>query len=177
MGEDVGVERDFDHRKNFQFRLNELFGRSGHRLTNRRVVNEIATQSGVRMSTVYLSQLRSGSRVAPSDSIVVALAVYFKVSPEYFFMAMAGDSDTTVEITDYTTINGLSDSPLKMLLAVANGLSGDSMDYLSRLATKLRVVDNCSSTLADGGFSTDTQGTCGVLAPDVGQYRRKAGIR
>lgn len=124
----------------FQVRLNELFANSGRRLTNRAVVNGMAAD-GCRISTPYLSQLRTGVRDSPSDDVVMALAKYFGVSPGYFFTTpWDGDRDAAYG-EDEKTVAGLDDSDLQKLLSTSNGLSSGSLDLLADVATKLRAAE------------------------------------
>ena len=68
----------------FKDRLNALYPATAPRLTNAQVV-EALSQRGCKISTPYLSQLRSGVRTNPSEQVVLALADYFGVAAEYFF--------------------------------------------------------------------------------------------
>lgn len=124
----------------FQVRLNELFARSGRRLTNRAVVTGIAAH-GCRISTPYLSQLRTGMRDSPSDEVVAAIGKYFGVSPGYFFTIPWDGDRETVHGEDEKIVAGLADSDLQQLLSAANGLSSASLDLLADVATKLRAAE------------------------------------
>ncbi len=124
----------------FRVRLNELFAVAGRRLTNRAVVNGMASQ-GCRISTPYLSQLRTGMRDSPSDEVVGALAAYFGVSPGYFFTIPWDGDRETVHDQDAKVVAGLVDSDLHKLLSTANGLSSGSLELLADVATKLRAAD------------------------------------
>ncbi|WCT06096.1 helix-turn-helix domain-containing protein [Rhodococcus qingshengii] len=132
----------------FQVRLNELFAAADRRLTNASVAKGLLAR-GVRISTPYLSQLRTGVRESPSDEVVAALAGYFGVSPGYFFtLPWSGDRERA-QGADAEIVERLDDPELKQLLAAANGLSAPSLELLADLATKLRISDHCRAVPAD----------------------------
>lgn len=124
----------------FRVRLNELFARSGRRLTNKAVVNGMAAE-GCRISTPYLSQLRTGVRGSPSDEVVESIGKYFGVPPGYFFTIPWDGDRETAHGEDEKIVAELADSDLQHLLAAANGLSSGSLDLLADVATKLRVAE------------------------------------
>ncbi|MDE8649968.1 transcriptional regulator [Rhodococcus qingshengii] len=124
----------------FQVRLNELFANSSCRLTNKAVVNGMATH-GIRISTPYLSQLRTGVRDSPSDDVVVGLANYFGVFPGYFFTILRDGDREAVYGADEKVVAGLDDPDLQKLLSTSNGLSSESLDLLADVATKLRAAE------------------------------------
>ncbi|WP_192713274.1 transcriptional regulator [Rhodococcus sp. OAS809] len=132
----------------FQVRLNELFAKSGHRLTNRAAVKGIAAH-GCRISTPYLSQLRTGMRDSPSDEVVASIGKYFGVPPGYFFTIPWDGDRETVHAEDEKIVARLDDSELQRLLSTANGLSSESLDLLADLATKLRVAESRHAIPAD----------------------------
>ena len=132
----------------FRVRLNELFARSGRRLTNRAVVNGMAAE-GCRISTPYLSQLRTGVRGSPSDEVVESIGKYFGVPPGYFFTIPWGGDRETVHDEDEKIVAELDDSDLQHLLSAANGLSSGSLDLLADVATKLRVAESRHAVPAD----------------------------
>jgi transcriptional regulator with XRE-family HTH domain len=68
----------------FSQRLNALFESAPNHVTNAMVVRSM-TEDGCRISTPYLSQLRTGVRTNPSPEVVAALARFFEVTPDYFF--------------------------------------------------------------------------------------------
>lgn len=75
------------HPDTFAVRLNRLFaaihppGRGPY--TGREVSRRLANR-GVDVSEPYLSQLRSGQRQRPSPTVVIELADFFGIRPEYF---------------------------------------------------------------------------------------------
>lgn len=68
----------------FNDRLNSLFETADFHVTNAMVVRGM-TEFGCRISTPYLSQLRTGVRTNPSPEVVAALAHFFNVHPDYFY--------------------------------------------------------------------------------------------
>lgn len=132
----------------FQVRLNELFTASDRRLTNAVVAKGLLAR-GCRVSTPYLSQLRTGVRTSPSGEVVGALADYFGVSPGHFFTIPWTGDHTLVEGEDATIVERLDDLELKQLLQTANGLSATSLELLLKLAARLRISDQRRKVPAD----------------------------
>lgn len=124
----------------FRVRLNELFTAAGRPLTNRVVANGVAAH-GCRISTPYLSQLRTGMRGIPSDAVVAALAKYFGVAYEYFFTVPCVEDPEFEYLEDGEVLAGLSDPGLRELLLTANRLSAVSLDLLADMAVNLRAVE------------------------------------
>ncbi|MEU4650108.1 helix-turn-helix transcriptional regulator [Nocardia fluminea] len=122
----------------FATRLNELFdnptGPDVRQCTNRQVARMLQA-AGHRISAPYLSQLRSGHRDNPSPKTVAALAEYFQVRPDYFFLADHSGID------DHTLIRALELEEPRALLLRAVGLSSEAMDILLTMAERLRVSD------------------------------------
>ncbi|MFJ2667728.1 helix-turn-helix domain-containing protein [Nocardia fluminea] len=122
----------------FATRLNELFdnptGPDVRQCTNRQVARMLQA-AGHRISAPYLSQLRSGHRDNPSPKTVAALAEYFQVRPDYFFLADHSGID------DQTLIRALELKEPRALLLRAVGLSSEAMDILLTMAERLRVSD------------------------------------
>ncbi|MFD3458218.1 helix-turn-helix domain-containing protein [Nocardia fluminea] len=122
----------------FATRLNELFdnptGPDVRQCTNRQVARMLQA-AGHRISAPYLSQLRSGHRDNPSPKTVAALAEYFQVRPDYFFLADHSGID------DHTLIRALGLDEPRALLLRAVGLSSEAMDILLTMAERLRVSD------------------------------------
>ncbi|MFD6516883.1 helix-turn-helix domain-containing protein [Rhodococcus sp. NPDC060176] len=130
----------------FRTRLNELFAAAGPTLTNAGVVRGLV-EHGCRISKPYLSQLRRGHRVSPSDEVVTALAEFFGVSRGYFFTAFAANGDVHVE--DAQIVERLDDTVHKALLLAADGLSAPSLELLLDMATKLRLSEGRLEVPAD----------------------------
>ncbi|PKV98747.1 helix-turn-helix domain-containing protein [Nocardia fluminea] len=122
----------------FATRLNELFdnptGPDVRQCTNRQVARMLQA-AGHRISAPYLSQLRSGHRDNPSPKTVAALAEYFQVRPDYFFLADHSGID------DHTLIRALELEEPRALLLRAIGLSSEAMDILLTMAERLRLSD------------------------------------
>ncbi|MFE1594181.1 helix-turn-helix domain-containing protein [Nocardia sp. NPDC058705] len=101
--------------------------------------------AGHSISAPYLSQLRSGNRDNPSPKTVAALAEYFQVTPEYFFLAAARP-----DVDDHTLIRQLVLAEPRALLLRAVGLSYEAMDILVAMAERLRVSDGLLAVCLDG---------------------------
>lgn len=83
----------------------------------REVVNEINVAAGEQViSHGYLWQLRKGAKTNPSITQIAALAVFFGVSPSYFFDA-PGE-----EPLDPATRLALSDDAVRDIVLRAHGL-------------------------------------------------------
>ncbi|MDV6277808.1 helix-turn-helix domain-containing protein [Rhodococcus erythropolis] len=132
----------------FQVRLNELFTAADRRLTNAAVAKGLLAR-GCRVSTPYLSQLRTGVRTSPSDEVVGGLADYFGVSPGYFFTIPWTGDRAVAAAQDADIVDRLDNQELKQLLQTANGLSATSLELLLNLAGKLRISDQRRKVPAD----------------------------
>ncbi|MFC4128460.1 helix-turn-helix domain-containing protein [Nocardia rhizosphaerae] len=124
----------------FASRLNELFEAApeggAHPHTNRHVARTLRA-AGHSISSPYLSQLRSGHRANPSPRTVAALAAYFHVEPDYFFV----DVEVDGVAADQLIIERLHFRQPRTLLVRADGLSRDSMDLLTIMAERLRACE------------------------------------
>ncbi len=132
----------------FATRLNDLFDNppSPHvrQCTNRHVARKLQ-EAGHRISAPYLSQLRSGNRDNPSAKTVAALAEYFQVTPDYFFLAAHRPG-----VDDRTLILDLELEEPRALLLRTVGLSCEAMDILVSMAERLRVSDGLLAVCLDG---------------------------
>ncbi|KQY29155.1 MULTISPECIES: helix-turn-helix domain-containing protein [Nocardia] len=132
----------------FAARLNELFDNPSEpdvRLCTNRHVARMLQAAGHRISAPYLSQLRSGHRDNPSPKTVAALAEYFQVTPDYFFLAA-----NHPEADDHRLIRELELGEPRALLLRAVGLSHEAMDILVTMAERLRVSDGLLDICLDG---------------------------
>lgn len=132
----------------FAARLNELFdnpsGPDVRQCTNRHVARTLQA-AGHSISAPYLSQLRSGNRDNPSAKTVAALAEYFQVTPDYFFLAA-----NRPDVDDRTLIRDLElEEPRALLLRVV-GLSSEAVDILIAMAERLRISDGLLAVYLDG---------------------------
>lgn len=106
----------------FKDRLNALYPATAPRLTNAQVV-EALSQRGCKISTPYLSQLRSGVRTNPSEQVVLALADYFGVAAEYFFGPTPRQDPELIPEEDRSVVEEFHDSELRSLAIKAVDLS------------------------------------------------------
>lgn len=133
----------------FATRLNRLFdtvhppGRQPH--TNAEVAAAL-TAAGHPIAKPYLSQLRSGRRTNPSDEMVMALAKFFKVKPDYFFNENYADRIDH----DYELLASLQGYGLRRLSSRAFDLSEESADLLTAMAEKLRASEGLPRIPPDG---------------------------
>lgn len=132
----------------FRQRLNALYPDSPPRVTNAQVV-ETLSQRGCRISTPYLSQLRSGVRTNPSEQVVLALAEYFGVDAEYFFGPAPRPDPEQIPEEDRSVAEELFDLELRSLARKAVDLSPASQSLLSSIAEKLRASEGLPSVPPD----------------------------
>ncbi|MGG7104676.1 XRE family transcriptional regulator [Rhodococcus sp. ACPA4] len=125
----------------FSQRLNALFESAPNHVTNAMVVRSM-TEDGCRISTPYLSQLRTGVRTNPSPEVVSALARFFEVTPDYFFnpdqevpFLASGDSD-------HILLAQLHNDRLRNLTSRVVDLSPASQALLVEMAENLRSSEN-----------------------------------
>lgn len=127
----------------FATRLNVLFDRwecvNGERLSNS-VVAQRLTAAGHRVSTPYLSQLRSGKRDNPSRELVRGLTEVFGMDGDFLVHGLlptaAGDREIVAR---------LRDDPLRKLAAIAAELPPAEVDYLIRIADMFRAAEGLLS--------------------------------
>ncbi|NDK68850.1 helix-turn-helix transcriptional regulator [Rhodococcus qingshengii] len=126
----------------FNDRLNSLFETADFHVTNAMVVRGM-TEFGCRISTPYLSQLRTGVRTNPSPEVVAALAHFFKVHPDYFY---APSDHTPPAISggeaDLSLLEQLHNVRLRNLTSRVVDLSPSSQDLLVEMAENLRSSEN-----------------------------------
>ncbi|NMM88063.1 transcriptional regulator [Rhodococcus sp. SRB_17] len=132
----------------FQERLNALYPDMPPRLTNAQVV-EALSQRGCRISTPYLSQLRSGVRTNPSEQVVLALAEYFNVQAEYFFSPTPRQDPELIPEEDRSVAEEFIDPELRSLTRKAVDLSPESQSLLSSIAERLRSSEGLPSVPPD----------------------------
>ena len=132
----------------FKDRLNALYPATAPRLTNAQVV-EALSQRGCKISTPYLSQLRSGVRTNPSEQVVLALADFFGVAAEYFFGPTPRQDPELIPEEDRSVVEEFHDSELRSLAIKAVDLSPESQDLLSSIAEKLRSSEGLPAVPPD----------------------------
>lgn len=132
----------------FRERLNALYPVTPPRLTNAQVVDALS-QRGCRISTPYLSQLRSGVRTNPSEQVVLALADFFGVDAEYFFAPTPRHDPELIPDEDRSVAEEFYDNELRSLTRKAVDLSPESQSLLSSIAEKLRCSEGLPSVPPD----------------------------
>ncbi|MGC0362503.1 transcriptional regulator with XRE-family HTH domain [Rhodococcus sp. 27YEA15] len=124
----------------FNRRLNTLFDTSEFHVTNAVVVRAMA-ERGCRISTPYLSQLRTGVRTNPSPEIVAALAHFFGVHPDYFYGPSEAPRAVSSGGADLTVVEQLHNVRLRNLTSRVVDLSESSQDLLVEMAENLRTSE------------------------------------
>lgn len=99
-------------------------------------------ESGYSISGPYLSQLRTGVRTNPSDEIIVALANYFRVAPDYFFAIPQSGDRAQVQQENADIVDSLVDPIMRRSLVAANRLSAESLELPGFWVGKLRIFDH-----------------------------------
>lgn len=131
----------------FAKQLNALCIRTSPPVTNASLARALISQ-GCPISTVYLSQLRTGVRTQPSDHIVRTLAAHFDVPLEYFYPTI--DSTTKLDTVDEpAVISDLLDPSIRRLLSCSQDLSPTSTSLLIEFADHLRKAENRPRRCAD----------------------------
>ncbi|QEM25530.1 helix-turn-helix transcriptional regulator (plasmid) [Rhodococcus qingshengii] len=129
----------------FADRLNMLFEdspRFGRPVTQAVVADGLAA-SGSRISRPYLSQLRRSRRMNPSAEVVAALAEFFGVEDEFFYLPISGaGADSSV------VIDCLEQASLQRLLASVDGLSELSTGLVVDMAERLRRAEKLPESTA-----------------------------
>ena len=114
----------------FNERLNSLFETADFHVTNAMVVRGM-TEFGCRISTPYLSQLRTGVRTNPSPDVVAAHAPSDHTPP-----AISGGE------ADLSLLEQLHNVRLRNLTSRVVDLSPSSQDLLVEMAENLRSSEN-----------------------------------
>lgn len=134
----------------FAERLNDLFRRvprpGSTAPYSNDAVAEALTRDGVSVTSVYLSQLRSGRKTNPSARLVGGLASFFGVSVAYFF-----DEDEAAAIRDQLDkLAMLRDSRIRGIMTRTQGMSESSIEHLSGIIDHIRSIEG----LDDEGTDT-----------------------
>lgn len=93
--------------------------------------------AGTHVSASYLSELRNGTKTAPTTKLVEALASFFHVSPAYFFdndYAAAADADLLF-------LAKLRDGGAEKIAARAVDLSEESQNAVAQMISHLRKME------------------------------------
>lgn len=121
----------------FTARLNRLFdtvyppGRGPY--SSAEVIAALKGQ-GIRMSSPYLSQLRSGNRARPSAATISALARFFRVNPAYF----TNDDYAAKLDNELTLLASMRDTGVQRIAARTIGLSPQAQNEVAETVEELR---------------------------------------
>lgn len=124
-------------------KLNHLFAtvpaptKSG-KYSNDTAARVLEERSGVVVSGVHLSHLRSGRRDNPSARLLAALADLLGVPLSYFFDT---DTEDRVNAELDAVASALRDPRAKQLMIRAHGLSPAGMDHLGGILEHLRQIE------------------------------------
>ncbi|WP_067823353.1 helix-turn-helix domain-containing protein [Nocardia inohanensis] len=131
--------------------LNLLFSRwerqHGRPLSNSRLSRSLE-HSGQYLSKAYLTQLRNGTRVNPSESTIRRLCEFFGVDSDYF----AYDASRYTDDHDTWVITRLHRPELRRLGRAACGLSAANLERLIRAAEEIRRNDGLPPTARTAGI-------------------------
>ncbi|MCJ0903091.1 helix-turn-helix domain-containing protein [Rhodococcus sp. ARC_M6] len=137
----------------FSQRLNSLFESAPSHVTNALVVRSM-TEHGCRISTPYLSQLRTGVRTNPSPEVVAALAEFFDVNPDYFFSPSQQLPFVSSGDADHSLLEQLHNDRLRNLASRVIDLSPASQALLVEMAENLRSSENLPRVPPDSSAYT-----------------------
>ncbi|WP_438486764.1 helix-turn-helix domain-containing protein [Streptomyces sp. S186] len=121
-------------------RLNHLFRTSrpqGRHWTNREVAEEVKRiNPGLKVSSAYLSALRTGKRSNPSTDLLSALAKFFGVSPAYFV-----DPDHADRVdSQLTALNELGQAGVRGVALRVVGLPPESLAAITAVIDQVRKL-------------------------------------
>ncbi|MCZ4277752.1 helix-turn-helix domain-containing protein [Rhodococcoides yunnanense] len=127
--------------------MNRLFDvhPRGHRPYSNADVVRGLTAAGHRISKSYMTQLRSGNRINPSEETVAALARFFGVTPDYFYDPVYQNAVDS----DLATLTQLRNTGLRRLSTRAFGLPEESQMLLISMAEKLRASEGLPAVPPD----------------------------
>lgn len=127
-------------------KLNHLFAtvsaptKSG-KYSNDTAARALEERSGVMVSGVHLSHLRSGRRDNPSARLLAALADLLGVPLSYFFDPDAEDRVNA----ELDALTAGRDPRAKQLMIRAQGLSPAGMDHLEAILEHLRQIEGLNT--------------------------------
>ncbi len=94
-------------------------------------------REGVRITSPYLSQLRTGARSNPNEEIVIALAKFFDVPVAIFYHPSKASECRKFIDNDVILVSKLFDKSLSCLLKASAELSSQSVEKIVKLAEVL----------------------------------------
>ncbi len=92
-----------------------------------------------RVSRSYVWKLRHGRNSNPSLDVIEALAMFFRVEPEYFFIPKNEDEERSMEMAEVAAL--LQDPAVRMVAERARGLSSTSLEAVNNLIDNLHSIE------------------------------------
>jgi transcriptional regulator with XRE-family HTH domain len=92
-----------------------------------------------RVSRSYVWKLRHGRNSNPSLDVIEALAMFFRVDPEYFFNPRNPDEDRSREMAQVAAL--LQDPAVRTVAERARGLSATSLEAVNNLIDNLHSIE------------------------------------
>ena len=145
MGADEVAERNQQNRnKTLAEKLDHLFATvrppGGSEFTLEQVADAINQRGEVKLTPVYVSQLRRGQRTNPTVGVLEALAWYFGVSPAYFFDdKLAGRIEAELEV-----VVAMRRASVQQIALRAADLSEESLRNLAALIDHWRELERAA---------------------------------
>jgi ESX-1-secreted protein regulator len=138
-----------DERPTLATRLDDLFRTArprGRKWTNAEVAAELKAESPeLKVGAVYLSQLRTGKRMNPSQELLAALARFFGVSIGYFFDEKVAES----VLTELSTLEAMRQAGVRAVAMRAIGLPEESLQAITAILDQYRQMQHLPP-VADG---------------------------
>lgn len=127
-------ERDLAWKIN---RLFETMHPEGREYTHGEVVEGIRSSGGPQLSPAYLWQLRHGVRANPTKEHLEAIALFFGISPAYFY-----DDPAARDLIDRLALaDALQNDQIARLATRANGLSDETLAAVERIIEQARQIE------------------------------------
>lgn len=113
----------------------------GNEFTLEQVADAINERGEVKLTPVYVSQLRRGQRTNPTVGVLEALAWYFGVSPAYFFDdKLAGRIEAELEV-----VIAMRRASVQQIALRAAELSEESLRNLAVLIDHWRELERSAT--------------------------------
>jgi len=107
-----------------------------------------------RVSRSYVWKLRHGRNSNPSLDVIEALAMFFRVDPEYFFNPKDENDDRALEMAEVAAL--LQDPGVRAVAERARGLSPTSIEAVNNLIDNLHAIEKPRGRGARGNGSPAT---------------------
>lgn len=139
-------------------RLFETMHPEDREYTHGEVVEGIRRLGGPQLSPAYLWQLRHGVRANPTKEHLEAIALFFGISPAYFY-----DDPAARDLIDRLALaDALGNDRVARLAMRANGLSDETLAAVGRIIEQARQIEGLGDK--DGAPAVD-EGTTSEVNP------------